>query len=97
MTENVQPKNPLHGITLQMIVEKLYDHYGWELLGYYININCFKRKPQHAIELKVSAPHPMGSKESRRPISGADGKGTTENYLIIAFSSFTTMADFFHP
>ncbi|NOZ36625.1 MAG: DUF2132 domain-containing protein, partial [Gammaproteobacteria bacterium] len=28
-----QKNNPLHGITLQQIVEKLVEHYGWEELG----------------------------------------------------------------
>ncbi len=40
-----QPNNPLHGKTLQSVLEYLYNHYGWELLGYYININCFNNNP----------------------------------------------------
>ena len=28
-----QPNYPLHGITLEMIVTRLVDHYGWEKLG----------------------------------------------------------------
>jgi uncharacterized protein (DUF2132 family) len=40
-----QNNNPLHGKTLQTILEYLYNHYGWELLGYYININCFNNNP----------------------------------------------------
>ena len=38
--ENSQPNNPLHGIRLIDILEYLVDEYGWEELGYEININC---------------------------------------------------------
>ncbi len=27
-----QPKNPLHGVTLETMVVKLVEHYGWEKL-----------------------------------------------------------------
>ena len=38
-------KDPLHGITLQAILERLVEHYGWEELGQRININCFNNNP----------------------------------------------------
>ena len=38
-------KDPLHGITLQKIVEKLVDNYGFVTLGELINIKCFKDNP----------------------------------------------------
>jgi uncharacterized protein (DUF2132 family) len=40
-----QPKNPLHGITLEHIVTTLADHYGWEELGRRIDIRCFTHDP----------------------------------------------------
>lgn len=40
-----QPKNPLHGLTLESIVVRLVDYYGWEQLAGRININCFKSDP----------------------------------------------------
>lgn len=40
-----QPKNPLHGKTLEMIVVALVERYGWEELGYRIQINCFNIDP----------------------------------------------------
>lgn len=40
-----QPNNPLHGKTLQMILEHLVDYYGWEELGKRINIRCFNFDP----------------------------------------------------
>ena len=39
------PKNPLHGITLAMMLEQLVAHYGWEMLGRMIPINCFNWHP----------------------------------------------------
>ena len=38
-------KNPLQGKTLELIVTKLVDHYGWEDLASKIKINCFKSDP----------------------------------------------------
>ncbi len=49
---NEQPNNPLHGITLEKIVTKLVDHYGWEELGEKININCFNYDPSVRSSLK---------------------------------------------
>ena len=39
------PKNPLHGITLERMVTELQAHYGWEMLGRIIPINCFNWQP----------------------------------------------------
>lgn len=41
----MQPKNPLHGITLKTIVETLVTEYGFEELGTKIKIKCFTDKP----------------------------------------------------
>jgi uncharacterized protein (DUF2132 family) len=40
-----QPNNPLHGKTLEMILNELVDKYGWEYLGDRIEINCFNINP----------------------------------------------------
>jgi len=40
-----QINNPLHGKTLQSIVEELFDRFGWAGLADRININCFKDNP----------------------------------------------------
>jgi len=47
-----QPNNPLHGIKLADIVERLVDHYGWDELGYRIDINCFQVDPSVKSSLK---------------------------------------------
>ena len=38
-------KDPLHGITLQKIVEQLVDFYGFDTLGELIKIKCFTDNP----------------------------------------------------
>jgi uncharacterized protein (DUF2132 family) len=40
-----QPKNSLHGITLETILIQLVEHYGWETLGQVIDIKCFNNDP----------------------------------------------------
>lgn len=47
-----QANNPLHGITLQQILEFLVAHYGWEELGQRIAIRCFTHDPSIASSLK---------------------------------------------
>ncbi len=37
--------NPLHGITLQKIIEQLVDYYGFDTLGVLIKIKCFNENP----------------------------------------------------
>ena len=43
--ESLPSKNPLHGITLQKIVEQLVEFYGFDTLSELINIKCFKDNP----------------------------------------------------
>jgi uncharacterized protein (DUF2132 family) len=43
--EKQQSKDPLHGITLQKIVEALVDHYGFDTLAEIIPIKCFTSNP----------------------------------------------------
>ena len=49
---DTQPKNPLHGVTLEMILTHLVEHYGWEELGRTINIKCFNHEPGIKSSLK---------------------------------------------
>ncbi|MEL0612406.1 VF530 family DNA-binding protein [Marinomonas arenicola] len=37
--------NPLHGLGLQDLLTQIVDHYGFDLLYAYLNINCFKTNP----------------------------------------------------
>ncbi len=49
---NNNPNNLLHGLTLQAIVTKLVEFYGWEELGKKINIKCFNFDPSVKSSLK---------------------------------------------
>jgi uncharacterized protein (DUF2132 family) len=40
-----QSNDPLHGITLEMILTQLVGHYGWDEMGRIINIRCFNNDP----------------------------------------------------
>lgn len=42
---NPQPNNPLHGITLEMILTALVERYGWAEMGRMIDIKCFNVDP----------------------------------------------------
>ena len=45
-------QDPLHGITLKVIVTQLVDKYGWEELGARITIKCFTSNPSINSSLK---------------------------------------------
>lgn len=45
-------KDPLHGIKLEKILTDLVEHYGWEELGYQIDIKCFNVDPSIMSSLK---------------------------------------------
>lgn len=47
-----QPNNPLHGVTLEQVVTRLVEHFGWERLGQQIRINCFQSDPSVKSSLK---------------------------------------------
>lgn len=50
---NKTPSNdPLHGITLERLLNELVAHFGWEGLGRQINIRCFNNEPGIASSLK---------------------------------------------
>lgn len=40
-----QHNDPLHGITLEMMLNQLVGHHGWEKLGQIIKIRCFTNDP----------------------------------------------------
>ncbi|MGB3750815.1 MAG: VF530 family protein [Arcobacteraceae bacterium] len=49
---NNNPNDPLHGITLEKVINKLVEFYGWEELGKKVNINCFNSDPSVKSSLK---------------------------------------------
>jgi uncharacterized protein (DUF2132 family) len=48
-----QPRNPLHGLTLETLLTALVAHYGWAGLGERIALRCFTSEPSIASSLKV--------------------------------------------
>ncbi len=58
-----QPNNPLHGITLEIILTRLVEQYGWEDLGRRIPINCFTHDPSIKSSLKFLRKTPWARKK----------------------------------
>ncbi|HKM96044.1 MAG TPA: VF530 family protein [Buttiauxella sp.] len=55
--------DPLHGMTLEAIVNALVARFGWEELAKRININCFKSDPSVKSSLKFLRRTPWARKE----------------------------------
>ena len=55
--------DPLHGITLSMIVLTLVERYGWEELGQRIDIRCFQLDPSVSSSLKFLRRTPWARKK----------------------------------
>jgi uncharacterized protein (DUF2132 family) len=51
MTQQIS-NDPLHGKTLQVILEYLVEEYGWEDLSDIVKINCFRTNPSINSSLK---------------------------------------------
>jgi uncharacterized protein (DUF2132 family) len=49
---STRKKDPLEGKTLEMILNELVAHYGWEELGRRVRINCFRSDPSIPSSLK---------------------------------------------
>jgi uncharacterized protein (DUF2132 family) len=60
---NEQPNNPLHGITLETIVNQLVQQFGWEELGKRIPIRCFTNDPSIQSSLKFLRRTPWARKK----------------------------------
>jgi uncharacterized protein (DUF2132 family) len=48
----VQPRNPLHGLTLERMLTDLVDYYGWEALGARIQVRSFNIDPSISSSLR---------------------------------------------
>ncbi len=58
-----QKNNPLHGITLQSILEYLVELYGWEELAARVNITNFTKNPSINSNLKLLRNTPWARKK----------------------------------
>jgi len=55
--------DPLHGQTLEMIVNSLVSRHGWRELGRRVNIRCFKNDPSVKSSLKFLRKTPWARKK----------------------------------
>ena len=60
---NEKPDDPLHGITLEMILNQLVERYGWEELGRRIAIRCFTDDPSIKSSLRFLRKTPWARKK----------------------------------
>ncbi len=58
-----QVNNPLHGVTLERIVNSLVEDYGWVTLGRRISIRCFNSDPSVKSSLKFLRKTPWARKK----------------------------------
>lgn len=55
--------DPLHGVTLEQIVNSLVTRYGWAKLGQSIDIDCFNSNPSVKSSLKFLRRTPWARKK----------------------------------
>ena len=63
-----QPRNQLHGVTLEAVVLALQARYGWDDLAVRIPVRCFSHDPQRQIEPEISAQDAVGTSEGGRAL-----------------------------
>ena len=56
-------KDPLHGVTLEMMLNRLVEQYGWEEMGRIISIRCFQKDPSVKSSLKLLRRTPWARKK----------------------------------
>ena len=61
-----QANNPLHGVTLKVILEFLVEKYGWYELGGLIKINSFNTNPTINSSLKFLRKTPWAREKVER-------------------------------
>ena len=61
-----QPRNPLHGVTLEMMLRQMVDRFGWEGLARDIPISCFRVDPSMASALKYLRKAPRARQKVER-------------------------------
>ena len=51
MTEH-KSNDPLHGVTLKAMLSDLVEFYGWEEMGFKVDIDCFNNEPSITSSLR---------------------------------------------
>lgn len=62
-SDNSGAGDPLHGVTLQAILEALLERHGWAALGQLIDIRCFQSEPSIKSSLKFLRRTPWARKK----------------------------------
>ncbi len=58
-----QKNNPLHGISLEVLLTEMVEFYGWKQLGQMIDIRCFNHDPSIKSSLKFLRKTPWARKK----------------------------------
>lgn len=64
--ETPRSNDPLHGITLQQVLNTLVEELGWEELGKRIDIRCFTNDPSVGSALKFLRKTPWAREKTER-------------------------------
>ncbi len=62
----IPKQDPLHGVTLAMMLTRLVKAYGWEELSRLINIRCFSHEPSISSSLKFLRKTPWAREKLER-------------------------------
>jgi uncharacterized protein (DUF2132 family) len=62
-SDNSGAGDPLHGVTLEAILQALLERHGWEELGQLIEIRCFQLDPSLKSSLKFLRRTPWARKK----------------------------------
>jgi len=62
-TPPAQPKNPLHGITLERMLNEMVEHLGWKKMADEVRIACFTSDPSVSSSLKFLRKTPWARKK----------------------------------
>jgi uncharacterized protein (DUF2132 family) len=73
--EEQKSNDPLHGKTLEFIVNSLVDYYGWEQLSTHINVKCFTNNPSVQSSLKFLRKTPWARKKVEDLYLTISGRG----------------------
>ena len=59
----IKSKDPLHGVTLEVILNRLVERHGWEAMGRKVKIRCFNQEPSIKSSLAFLRKTPWARKE----------------------------------
>ena len=62
-TPPAQPRNPLHGITLERMLNEMVEHLGWPKMADEVRIACFTSDPSVSSSLKFLRKTPWARKK----------------------------------